>query len=149
MKRVVLITVAVLLAVATMPTVAQTPKSVLLVMLRISKMAGTVAMMDPASGKIVGRVRVAEDPHGVDVSPDGHTAYVVNVSGDGGNTLSIVDLISQKEVRRLEFPKSGPHDVQVVRGKVYFTAGGRKAIARYDPATGQTDWLSKIGRAHV
>ena len=140
-RRLLLAFVA-LAAAATVPAAAQMPKSALLVMLRISKTAGTVAIIDPASGKIVGRVRVAEDPHGVDVSPDGRIAYVANTSGEGGNTLSIVDLVAQKELRRVDFPKSGPHDVQVVRGKVFFTASGRKAIGRYDPATGQTEFLS-------
>ena len=132
---------AVLAVMATLPAAAQMPKTALLVMLRISKTAGTVAVVDPVSGKIVGRVRVAEDPHGVDVSADGRTAYVANTSGAGGNTLSVVDLVGQKELRRLDFPKSSPHDVQVVGGKVYFTASGRKAIGRYDPKTNQTDWL--------
>jgi DNA-binding beta-propeller fold protein YncE len=132
---------AVLIVAATM-LAAQTPSSALLVMLRISKQAGTVAVLDPASGKIVGRVRVAEDPHGVDVSGDGKTAFVANTSGDDGNSLSIVDLVSQKELRRLDFPGSNPHDVQVAGGKAYFTAAGRKAIGRYDPVRNQTDWLS-------
>jgi DNA-binding beta-propeller fold protein YncE len=132
--------VAALVASATL-AVAQTPSSALLIMLRISKQAGTVAVLDPATGKIVGRVRVAEDPHGVDVSRDGKTAFVANASGDGGNSLSVVDLVSQKELRRLEFPGSNPHDVQVAGGKAYFTAAGRKAIGRYDPVRNQTDWL--------
>ena len=136
-----ILSLVLLVVVATLPAAAQAPSSALLVMLRISKTAGTVAILDPASGKIFGQVRVGEDPHGVDVSVDGRMAYVANTSGDDGNTLSVVDLVAQKEVRRLDFPKSSPHDVQVVGGKVYFTASGRKAIGRYDPGTNHAEWL--------
>src|SRR5262245_14603098 len=124
-----------------LPVAAQS-RSALLVMLRHNKAAGTMAIVDPATGKITGRVRTGEDPHGVAVSADGKTAFVVNTSGKDGESLSVIDVVGQKEIRRLNFPKSRPHDVQVSRGKVYFTAGGQNAIGRYDPVKDQTEWLS-------
>jgi DNA-binding beta-propeller fold protein YncE len=132
----------VLTLAATLPTAAQTKSSALLVMLRHNKAAGAMAIVNPATGKITARVRTGEDPHGVAVSADGRTAFVVNTSGKDGESLSVIDVVGQKEIRRLNFPKSRPHDVQVYRGKAYFTAAGQNAIGRYDPVTNQTEWLS-------
>jgi YVTN family beta-propeller protein len=41
---------------------------------------------------------------------------------------------------------SRPHGLFSVDGKVYFTAEGSKAIARYDPATNRVDWLLGTGQ---
>ncbi|HWC17988.1 MAG TPA: hypothetical protein VG498_13290, partial [Terriglobales bacterium] len=45
----------------------------------------------------------------------------------------------------------GPHGLAFVGGKVWFTAEGAKAIARYDPATSQIDWIMGTGqnRTHM
>lgn len=122
-------------------TAAQAPPQSLLVMLRISKTNGTLAIVDPATRTIVTRVRTGEDPHGVDVSPDGKFAFVANTSGDDGESLSIIDLQGGKEIRRLSVKGSRPHDVQFAGRYAFFTGGGRKAIGRYDPERNQIEWI--------
>mgnify|MGYP000246305465 CR=1 FL=1 len=44
-----------------------------------------------------------------------------------------------------------PHGLELVAGRVYFTAEGSKMIGRYDPATRQIDWTLGIGqnRTHM
>ena len=125
---------------------AQTPSPALLVSLRInnSKSGGVLAIVDPVARKVVGRIPIAEDPHGLTVSPDGRFAFIAH---SNGNSVSMIDLAARKEVHRLQLgPASEPHDIQAVDGKVYFTVEGYKAIARYDPATKQVDWWQGAGQ---
>src|SRR5262245_52402004 len=122
--------------------VAQAPSGTLLVALRANKDRGALAFVDPASGKIVAQVPTGQDPHGVTASPDGKTAYVANTSGKDGNSLSVIDIATRKETRRVQLgPGSRPHDVSVAGGKVYFTAQGYRAIGRYDPAKNTLEWF--------
>jgi DNA-binding beta-propeller fold protein YncE len=120
--------------------VAQAPASRLLVLLRD---AGALAIVDPASEKILGRVPTVKDPHEVAVTPDGRTAYVASPS----QGIAVIDVVAMKEVRRLDTePGSAPHDVLFAGGKLYFTAEGHKVIGRYDPATNKMDWHFGIGQ---
>lgn len=121
---------------------AQAPSPALLVMLRVNKSNGTMAVVDPSTRKIVTRVRTGEDPHGVAVSANGKLAFVVNTSGEDGESLSVIDVAAGKETRRLQLKGSRPHDVHVAGSVAFFTAGGKKAIGRYDPAKDHIDWLS-------
>jgi DNA-binding beta-propeller fold protein YncE len=126
--------------VATQAGVAQAPASRLLVLLRD---AGALAIVDPASQQILGRVPTVKDPHEVTVTPDGRTAYVASPS----QGIAVIDLAAMKEVRRLDTePGSAPHDVLFAGGKLYFTAEGHKVIGRYDPVTNKMDWHFGIGQ---
>jgi DNA-binding beta-propeller fold protein YncE len=112
----------------------------LLVLLRD---ASELAIVDPASGTVLGRVPTGRDPHEVTASPDGRLAFVASPS-DG---ISVIDLVTQSEIRRVDpGPGSGPHDVLFLDGKVYFTIEGYKSIGRYDPETDQIDWTLGIGQ---
>jgi DNA-binding beta-propeller fold protein YncE len=118
----------------------EAPASRLLVLLRD---AGALAIVDPASEKILGRVPTVKDPHEVAVTPDGRTAYVASPS----QGIAVIDVVAMKEVRRLDIePGSAPHDVLFAGGKLYFTAEGHKVIGRYDPATNKMDWHFGIGQ---
>jgi len=112
----------------------------LLVLLRD---ASALAIVDPASGMILGRVPTARDPHEVTASPDGRFAFVASPS-DG---ISVIDIVAQKAIRRVDpGPGSAPHDVLFLGGKVYFTIEGYKSIGRYDPQTNDIDWTLGIGQ---
>ena len=112
----------------------------LLVLLRD---ASALAIVDPASGTVLGRVPTGRDPHEVTASPDGRLAFVASPS-DG---ISVIDIATQREIRRVNTGQdSGPHDVLFVDGKVYFTIEGYKSIGRYDPETDQIDWTLGIGQ---
>ena len=126
--------------IATQAGVAQAPAARLLVLLRD---AGALAILDPASHQILGRVPTVKDPHEVTVTPDGRTAYVASPS----QGIAVIDVAAMKEVRRLDTePGSAPHDVLFAGGKLYFTAEGHKVIGRYDPVTNKMDWHFGIGQ---
>ena len=126
-----------------------TPKSVLLA---LSKRDQTLAIIDPATLKVVARVPVLEEPHEVIASSDGKTAYVSNYGGGRYHTLSVVDLVAQKALPPVDLgPLNGPHGLTFVAGETWFTAEGAKVIGRYDPATKKIDWVMGTGqnRTHL
>jgi len=129
---------------------AQTPSPALLV---LNKAENSLAIVDPATGKVVGRVSTGGTPHEVAVSTDGRWAFTSNYGGQTpGHTLSVIDLSTQKEVHRVDVaPLSGPHGLFFAGGKLYFTAEVNKLLGRYDPATNRVDWLLGIGqnRTHM
>lgn len=135
----------VLLALALpLPAAAQSSRLVVL-----NKEDATLVVVDPGSGKLLGRVPTGEGPHEVTVSPDGRTAFVGNYGAQTpGATISIIDLGAMKELRRVELGAfRRPHGMWFADGKVYFTAEANRAIARLDPASGQIDWVQGTGQA--
>ena len=129
-----------------------TPSPALLV---LHKGENAMAIVDPSSGKVAGRVPTGQDPHELAVSDDGKLAFSSNYAGPGprgGNTLSVIDIASRKELHRVDLgPLSRPHGLWFAGGKLYFTAEGSMAVARYDPASDKVDWLLGLGqdRTHM
>lgn len=125
---------------------AQAPGARLLV---LNKDEATLAIVDSASGRVVGRVPTGEGPHEVVASTDGKTAFASNY-GTGaapGHTISMIDLGTQKELRRIDVaPLGRPHGLAFANGKLYFTAEANKRIARYDPAADRIDWQFETGQ---
>jgi YVTN family beta-propeller protein len=109
---------------------------------------GTLAIVDPATRKIVGRVNTGESPHEVVASTDGKLAFASNYgSSTPGNSISVIDLVALKELRRLDLGSlRRPHGLAFADGKLYFTAEVNKLIGRYDPAANQIDWLLGTGQ---
>ena len=125
---------------------AETPSPALLV---LNKEEATLAIVDPSTLKVMGRVPTGDQPHEVAASADGKLAFVGNYgSGQNpGRTLSVIDLVAQKELHRVDLgPLRRPHGVTFADGKAYFTAEVNKLIGRYDPATNQVDWLLGTGQ---
>ena len=124
---------------------AETPSPALLV---LNKEDNALAIVDPVAGKVVGRVPTGEAPHEVTVSADGTLAFVANYGAQTpGSTISVIDLASQKELRRVDLgPLRRPHGIMFADGRAYFTAEVNKLIARYDPETNQIDWLLGTGQ---
>src|SRR6516164_5024660 len=126
---------------------AQTASARLLV---LNKEDANLAIVDPMSGSVVGRVPVGQGPHELVTSTDGRFAFAANY-GTGpapGKTISMIDLAAMKELRRIDVsPLSRPHGLDFAGGKLYFTAEGSKAIARYDPAASKIDWQFDTGQA--
>ncbi len=134
---------------ATRGTAQSAPKTVLLA---LSKSNHTLAIVDPATLKIIARVPVGADPHEVIASSDGKTAYVTNYGGGSLHELNVIDLVAQKALPAIDTrPFFGPHGITFVGGKVWFSAEGAKAVGRYDPATGKLDWSMGTGqdRTHM
>jgi YVTN family beta-propeller protein len=124
---------------------AETPKHVLLV---LSKPGAKLVIVDPDAKKILGEVPVGNAPHEVAVSSDGKLAFVANY-GDStpGDSLSVIDLATRKEIRRKNLGAlRRPHGIVESHGKIYFTAEVNKVVVRYDPATDSIDWLQGTGQ---
>jgi YVTN family beta-propeller protein len=144
--------VMVLVVTAFVTAVAQTPSPALLVLEKDDK---KLAIVDPATLKVVARVDAGDDPHEVVASEDGRFAYISNYGAFGsnpGHTLSVVDLVGQKRLASVELGALlAPHGLDLSDGKVYFTAEGSKVIGRYDPANQRIDWVLGIGqnRTHM
>src|SRR5687768_7074678 len=137
---------ALFLLVFRMPGAAAAVRPALLV---LSKTANELAVVDPATLKVVGRAPTGNGPHEVAVSADGRTAFVSNYGAQTpGSTISVIDLASLKEVRRADLaPLLRPHGIMVADAKVYFTAEANRLVARYDPASNRVDWLFGTGQA--
>jgi YVTN family beta-propeller protein len=135
---------------AIIPLAAETtPQHALLV---LSKRDQTLAIIDPASLKVVARVPVGEDPHEVIASADGTTAYVSDYGGGRLHSLSVVDLVEQQRRPAIDLGVlGGPHGLTFVAGKLWFTAEGAKVIGSYDPTTRKVDWVLGTGqnRTHM
>jgi DNA-binding beta-propeller fold protein YncE len=138
------------LAVLAMTTVAQsTPSSALLV---LSKQDHTLAIVDPATLKPLARIPVGDDPHEVVASADGRTAYVSNYGFGRFHTITVIDVAGQKPKGVIELGAlRGPHGLDFLKDKVWFTAEASKAIGSYDPATDKIDWIMGTGqnRTHM
>jgi YVTN family beta-propeller protein len=110
---------------------------------------GNVAVIDPATQKILGKGPTGDGPHEVVSTTDGKLAVATNY-GTGqapGHTLSVIDITTYQEIHRVELaPQTRPHGLFAAEGKIYFTCEGTKTIGRYDPATNRVDWVLGTGQ---
>jgi YVTN family beta-propeller protein len=134
---------------AALASAQSTPSPALLV---LSKQDHTLAIVDPASLQVVARAPVGDDPHEVAVSADGRTAYVSNYGFGRFHTITVIDLVHAMQARIIDLtPLRGPHGLDFVDGKLWFTAEANKVIGRYDPASSKVDWILGTGqnRTHM
>src|SRR5215472_4111131 len=124
---------------------SETPSPALLV---LDKEDNMLSIIDPATSKTVARIPTGEGPHEITASDDGRLAFVSNYGArTPGNTISVIDLVTQKELRHVELGAlRRPHGITFADTKVWFTAEQNRLIARYDPASNQIDWLLGIGQ---
>ncbi|HEX8138256.1 MAG TPA: beta-propeller fold lactonase family protein [Pyrinomonadaceae bacterium] len=118
-------------------------------LLVLNKVESTLAIIDPASMKVMGRVPTGEGPHEVTTSADGRLAFVANYGTQQkpGSSISIIDILARKELKRLDVgPLVRPHGIVEAGGKIYFTAEANRAVARYNPATERIDWIMGTGQ---
>lgn len=130
---------------------AQSPSPALLV---LEKSANTLAIVDSATFKIVGRVPAGPDPHEIVVSSNGQLAYISNYGGLGSdlNTISVVDVAARKALPPIQLGGlHSPHGLWYAGDKLYFTAETNKIVGRYDPGSHAIDWLLGTGqeRTHM
>lgn len=137
------------IAVSFASSAQTTPKVTLLA---LSKTDHTLAIIDPASLKVIARVPVGLDPHEVIAAADGRTAYVSIYGGGSLHELDVIDLVNQKALPAIDTrPFLGPHGLTFVDGKLWFTAEGSKSVVRFDPVSGKSDWAMGTGqdRTHM
>ncbi|MFI5137601.1 MAG: YncE family protein [Sphingobacteriales bacterium] len=121
-------------------------------LLALSKGDHMLAIIDPATLKVIATVPVGSDPHEVVAAADGKTAYVTIYGGGSLHELNVIDLVAQKALPTIDTrPMMGPHGITFVDGKVWFTAEGTKTVGRYDPASAKFDWVMGTGqdRTHM
>lgn len=121
-------------------------------LLALSKADHTLAIVDPATFKILGKVPVGSDPHEVIASADGKMAYVSITGGGKSFEMNAIDLVALKALPNIDTrPLIGPHGLAFEGGKVWFSAEGARAVGSYDPASGKIDWSMGTGqdRTHM
>jgi YVTN family beta-propeller protein len=118
-------------------------------LLVLNKSESTLAIIDPATLKVLARVPTGEAPHELIASADGRLAFVCNYGTVErlGNTISVIDIASRKEIKRVDTGALlRPHGITESKGKIYFTIEGSRAVARYDPVAGRIDWTMGTGQ---
>ena len=141
-----MITVCLALAAGSEPSAQGTGSARLLV---LNKEDANLAIVDPTTGNVLGRVPVGQGPHELVTSTDGKLAFASNY-GTGpapGHTISMIDIAAQKEVRRIDVaPLSRPHGLAFLNDKLYFTAEADKKVVRYDPSRDRIEWQFETGQ---
>jgi DNA-binding beta-propeller fold protein YncE len=114
----------------------------------LNQAEASLLLIDPVTMKLVSRIPTGNGPHEVAFSADGRTAFVSNYGDQTpGSTLSVIDVASAKESRRVDLsPLFRPHGLRFLGGKLYFTAETNRMIARFDPAAGKVDWMMGTGQ---
>jgi YVTN family beta-propeller protein len=117
----------------------QTPSPALLVG---EKDGALLAIVDPVSYEIVARVPANPNPH--EVASDGRYAYVTN---SGQNSLTVIDLETQAQVEGIDLkPLSPVHGIWMAGGNIYFANERSRTISRYNPESGEIDWVLGTGQ---
>ncbi len=133
---------ALLLGLSSMSAIA---KGVIVV---VNRGESTLTIIDADSMKSVATIPTGTGPHEVALTADGKTAIVSNYGEQTpGNSLSIIDVATRKETKRVDLgPMLRPHGLVEVGGKVYFSSEGNRAIGRFDLATHKVDWIMGTGQ---
>ena len=141
-----------LVLAASLAGAQQKPSSMLAVAIKPDKAPPSIMFLDPASGKLLGRVPAGSDPHNMIASDDGRFLFVANVNShdtgvEDGDSLSVIDVSAMKEIRRVPTGENThPHDVRFAQGKVYFTAQGWQSVGVYNPVRNKIEWMLGLGQ---
>jgi YVTN family beta-propeller protein len=130
----------------------------------VQKVAGTVGFYT-RDGKLISTVKVGEHPHEAALSPDKRLLYVsdngilwMTYKGEGGNTISIVDIKARKKIGVIDLGTSHrPHGIDVdpktghivattenPSGLVLVDPIARKVLRRYD-VKGEAPHMVRLG----
>jgi YVTN family beta-propeller protein len=109
----------------------------------IQKISGTVGFYTN-DGHLISEVKVDKHPHEAVLSPDGKLLYVTNngilwmtESGEGGNTISIVDVESRKNIGSIDLGRyHRPHgiDLDPKTGRLVVTIENPSGLLHVDPS---------------
>ena len=102
-----------------------------------------IAVVDPASGEVVQRVRTGRGAHQMFLSPDAKILWVNNRAG--GTTVSL-DAATLKPIRSYAIP-GGPDDMDFAPGgKIWITRRWAEKVAVLDPVSGAYQTI-EVGRS--
>jgi YVTN family beta-propeller protein len=125
-----------------------------------------LALVDPATEKVLVKLPTGRGPHEVAVSPDGRTAYVSNFGrysvypasdtehDKAGNTITTVDLVNRKVKATFDLgTHTGPHGMIVSHdGRLLWaTTETPQAVVEIDAASGKIlhVWNTSQQRSHM
>lgn len=117
-------------------------------LLVLNKADNTLAVINPATLRMVATVPTGEGPHEMTVSADGKLAFVANYGAKThGHSISVIDIAARKEIRRVELgPLLRPHGIEEKDGKVYFISELTRTVGRYDFTADKIDWIAGTGQ---
>jgi DNA-binding beta-propeller fold protein YncE len=102
-----------------------------------------IAVVDPATGKVLEHVQTGKGAHNLFLSPDRKILWVNNRAG--GTTVSL-DSATLKLIRSYAIP-GGPDDMDFTpNGKIWITRRWAEKVAVLDPATGSYETID-VGRS--
>lgn len=102
-----------------------------------------IAVVDPATGKVLEHVQTGRGAHNLFLSPDHKILWVNNRAG--GTTVSL-DSTTLKPIRTYAIP-GGPDDMDFApNGKIWITRRWAEKVAVLDPATGLYETID-VGRS--
>lgn len=116
----------------------------------VNKSAHELAFVD-TSLVVEARVPVGQHPHEIVVDESRDYAYVTNfgTNADFGFSISVVDLRTRTEVKRIDtFPYGKPHGITRIGKHIYFTTGRPSAVGRYDTDSEKIDWIVETGETN-
>jgi YVTN family beta-propeller protein len=102
-----------------------------------------IAVVDPATGKVVQHVQTGKGAHQLFLSPDRSILWVNNRAG--GSTVSL-DAATLRPIRSYAIP-GGPDDMDFAPGgKIWITRRWAEKVAVLDPVSGSYETIS-VGRS--
>lgn len=123
-----------LLACAASPVTADT-------LLVANKAEATLSFVDLPAGEVVATVPTGDGPHEVAVSPDGRQAVVADYGGpgEGGNTLTLVDVAGAKVLRTIDLGQyRRPHGIEWISpDRLLVTVEANKALLVVEMPSGE------------
>lgn len=118
-------------------------------LLVVNKSESTVSLVDPGSGRELGRIATGFAPHEVAVSPDGRRAYVSDYGSARrpGNTVTVLDLAERANTGTIDLGEhTRPHGITTTSdGAVWVTTEGSAHVLRLDPATRRITLAARTG----
>jgi YVTN family beta-propeller protein len=105
----------------------------------------SVSVVDPATARAVGEIRVSKHPHAIAVSPDGKRFYVPS---EEENVLDVVDRVTERVVKRVPLGKQ-PNNLAITPDgrKVYVCIRGESWVDIVDTETLEKVKSVPVGRA--
>ncbi len=116
-------------------------------LLVLAKKDEELAVVDPASLKVMGKIAAGSNPHEVIASSDGQTAWITNYGNGALNTITRVDVRGMRvlETMNLQYLR-GPHGLAFADGRVWFTAEREKLIGRLNAEGTAVEWVLGTGQ---
>lgn len=114
----------------------------------VSKGENKLVVLDYKTLGIVAKIPLGEGPHDVVTSDGGGHAYVsVPMASDEGHEIDVINLQTLQPEKILDTrPLYIPHGLACLNGKLWFTAPGSKAVARYDLGRDAVDTMFGTGQ---